>query len=397
MRVRLLSLLLCLPVLAQAAPPAPAVLPPCTAGAEPTVRGVTTPYKDAPRVFYLGDYITVHVCGLNAFLVEAEKQQQDVTLYLDGVNTKNPPVAVNREEQTLTFVADRNDANKDYWRLWLYNPLHEPQQELRVSVGRGGDRPLAREAPANMKVLLDKVYMDGFTWTLTCILVGVVIGVFLAGKYTDMLRDGPSMGPIRQTYSLARAQMAWWFVLILLAYVFVWLITGDRDTIPASLLGLMGISAVTAVAAIAFSPGTTSRAETLRAGLQADLVAIEASRERINAAIAQAATSPALAALLERKRKEQDQARDVLVARAASLTAVVPSRGFWRDLVSDDRGGVTLDRVQILVWTLVLGIIFVSSVTLELTMPEFSGTLLALMGISSGTYIGFKLPAAKNE
>ena len=43
----------------------------------------------------------------------------------------------------------------------------------------------------------------------------------------------------------------------------------------------------------------------------------------------------------QRARKEQDEARDVLVARAASLTAVVPSRGFWRDLVSDDRGGVT--------------------------------------------------------
>lgn len=25
-------------------------------------------------------------------------------------------------------------------------------------------------------------------------------------------------------------------------------------------------------------------------------------------------------------------------------------------------------------------------------MPEFDGTLLALMGISSGTYLGFKIP-----
>lgn len=394
MRVSLLSLVLCLPVLAQGATKA-AVLPPCS-GTEPTVRGVTTLNKD-PRVFYLGDYVTIHVCHLVAFLAEAERQQQDITLYLDGMNTKNMPVAMNREEQTITFVADRNDENKVFWRLWLYDPLQEPRQELRVSVGRGGERPLAREATANMKVWLDKVYIDWFTGLLIVIIGGVVIGVFLAGKYTDMLRDGPSMGPIRQTYSLARAQMAWWFVLILLAYVFVWLITGDRDTIPPSLLGLMGISAITAVAAIAVSPGTTSRAETLRGGLQADLVSIEASRERINAAIAAAATSPALAALLERKRNEQDAARDALVARAASLTAVVPSRGFWRDLVSDDRGGVTLDRIQILVWTLVLGMIFISNVTLELTMPEFSGTLLALMGISSGTYIGFKLPASKNE
>jgi len=391
MRVALLSLLLCLPIAAQK--PAPAVLPPC--GADAAIRGVTTPGENPPRVIFLGDYVTVHLCNLNAFLLDAERQQQEVTLYLNGVNTTNPLVAVNREEQTLTFVADRNDNNKQYWRLWLYDPLHEPRQPLRVSVGRGGERPLARVDGANTRVFLDKVYVDWFTWFLAFIIGGVVLGIFLAGKYTDMLRDGPAMGTIRQTYSLARTQMAWWFVLILLAYVFVWLLTSDRDTIPASLLGLMGISAATAVAAVAISPGTTSRAETLRAGIEADLVSIEASRERINAAISTA--TPALAALLERRRSEQDKAHDALVARAASLTAVVPSRGFWRDLVSDDRGGVALDRVQILVWTLVLGIIFVSSVVLELTMPEFSGTLLALMGISSGTYVGFQMPATKSD
>jgi hypothetical protein len=28
----------------------------------------------------------------------------------------------------------------------------------------------------------------------------------------------------------------------------------------------------------------------------------------------------------------------------------------------------------------------------HLIMPEFDGTLLTLMGLSSGTYLGFKLP-----
>lgn len=41
---------------------------------------------------------------------------------------------------------------------------------------------------------------------------------------------------------------------------------------------------------------------------------------------------------------------------------------------------------------LVLGGIFLTAVLWDLTMPEFSATMLALMGISSGTYIGFKLP-----
>jgi hypothetical protein len=80
----------------------------------------------------------------------------------------------------------------------------------------------------------------------------------------------------------------------------------------------------------------------------------------------------------------------------ASRSGPRASAGFLRDLISDDRGVVALDRLQVMVWTLVLGGIFLSSVFAYLTMPEFSATMLALMGISSGTYIGFKLPW-KNE
>jgi hypothetical protein len=53
-----------------------------------------------------------------------------------------------------------------------------------------------------------------------------------------------------------------------------------------------------------------------------------------------------------------------------------------------------LSPFQIAVWTLVLGIVFIRSVYVDLTMPDFDATLLTLMGISSGTYIGFKLPGS---
>ena len=51
-----------------------------------------------------------------------------------------------------------------------------------------------------------------------------------------------------------------------------------------------------------------------------------------------------------------------------------------------------LHRLQMLVWTVILGIVFVLKVLSNLAMPEFDATLLALMGISSGTYLGFKFP-----
>ena len=66
------------------------------------------------------------------------------------------------------------------------------------------------------------------------------------------------------------------------------------------------------------------------------------------------------------------------------------------DLLSEDEGEgrvITFHRFQIVVWTLVLGVVFVSEVLTKLAMPVFDTTLLTLMGISSGTYLGFKVSA----
>jgi hypothetical protein len=65
------------------------------------------------------------------------------------------------------------------------------------------------------------------------------------------------------------------------------------------------------------------------------------------------------------------------------------------DILSDSHGGVSIHRFQMFAWTLVLGVIFVGSVYTDLSMPEFNATLLGLMGISSGTYLGFKVPEKK--
>jgi hypothetical protein len=44
------------------------------------------------------------------------------------------------------------------------------------------------------------------------------------------------------------------------------------------------------------------------------------------------------------------------------------------------------------VWTVVLVIVFLVAVGNSVLMPVFDNTLLGLMGISSGTYLGFKFP-----
>ena len=283
---------------------------------------------------YVDDWVVVSVCNLSDLLKSADAEQKPVTLFAEGLDTGNEVMAIDAQAGTLTFILGRDDNNREFWRPFLYDPLFDPEVDMHISVGVKGERPLLRVPNANMTVHVRKMYVD---WTTSIFLIGLLIFtivLFYAASRTDMLRMGPAVDGVRQPYALGRTQMAWWFFLVVLSYTYIWLCIGDRDTIPTSVLGLMGISSATALAAVFITPAGS--------------------------------TTP---------RKTQ---------------------GFWRDLVADDNGTIALDRLQIVVWTLVLSGIFLNSVIWELTMPDFSATLLALMGISSGTYIGFQFPQAKS-
>ena len=75
------------------------------------------------------------------------------------------------------------------------------------------------------------------------------------------------------------------------------------------------------------------------------------------------------------------------------------SQGWYKDLTTDTNGAA-LHRVQTLVWTIALGVVFIATVIANLTtgvathliMPQFDTSLLLLLGISNAGYIGFKYP-----
>jgi cytoskeletal protein RodZ len=58
---------------------------------------------------------------------------------------------------------------------------------------------------------------------------------------------------------------------------------------------------------------------------------------------------------------------------------------------------LTFYRLQMVIATLAFGVIFIWLVVTRLAMPEFSGTLLAFMGISAGIYLGFKIPERQSS
>ena len=244
-----------------------------------------------------------------------------------------------------------------------------------------------------MTVRLKKLYVDCATelWFALLLLIAVAIVLYARDAPTCSAKARRSATSASRTAS-ARSQMAWWFFLTLISFVYIWLVTGDRDSIPPSLLGLMGISAATAFAAAVVTRGEDATAK--RARIDSAIADIDTSLAAI--AAEKAVASTAVLTALTAKEAELQKTRDALTLQKVAISPIVKSSGWWRDLVTDDRGSVALDRLQVVVWTIVLGGIFLESVVWELTMPEFNATLLTLMGISSGTYIGFKLPGASS-
>ena len=233
----------------------------------------------------------------------------------------------------------------------------------------------------------------------------LVLLVWLA-RSTNIIREpGPPPAPgKRRPYNLGRAQMAFWFFLIYSSYLTIWLITGALDTITASLLALMGISAGTALSDLMIDSGKdtskTNQTQDLSAEKQAleqsisqTQTQLEAAYEAASSALTDQSNRDALNRQLTDSRTRLGQIDQQLQALSSQQSATVSS-GFLRDVLTDS-SGYSFHRFQIFAWTIVLGIIFISSVYNSLTMPEFSTTLLGLMGLSAGTYIGFKFPEQK--
>jgi small-conductance mechanosensitive channel len=198
--------------------------------------------------------------------------------------------------------------------------------------------------------------------------------------------------------------MAFWFFLIYGSYVVIWLITNALDTITASLLALMGISAGTALSEAMIDSGKdatkTGQLQDLTAEKQSQEQSIPELQSQLAALNTKEAMTPDDLTNRDSLNKQLQDSRTRLAQLNQQIQALTPpasagvSHGFIRDILSDS-SGYSFHRFQIFAWTIVLGVIFVSSVYNELTMPEFSATLLGLMGISSGTYIGFKFPEQK--
>ncbi|MGO8125454.1 hypothetical protein ACC728_30985 [Rhizobium ruizarguesonis] len=146
----------------------------------------------------------------------------------------------------------------------------------------------------------------------------------------DSAVQGAGSGNVEQPlgpYSLARTQMAFWLFLTLAGFIFLWLSMGlYLGLITSGILVLLGINATTGLVSI-------------------------------------------------RMNDEKDKQST--------------SRSFLADIINDGEGP-TLHRIQVVAWTLVLGIIFVWNVFWNFNFVNFDTNLLLLLGVAQSMYLGFK-------
>jgi cell division protein FtsB len=353
----------------------------------------------------LDDIIQIEVDHLTEWMNVAGNDPRKLVPYINGRAVRgNYPEEIHSSRNRLQFHLEITRANKDVWTDLLGAPTGATNP-VAFSVGLEDKAPFDSVFDQGNKIPLTVISPVYGVVALLVVVFTLVVFVWLA-RTTNIIRESgprPGGGKLRP-YNLGRTQMAFWFFLVYMSYLVIWLITNALDTITASLLGLMGISAGTALSEAMIDSSKDSAQAAKLEELSTEQLTLEQSINTLQSQIdnLNAMSAPAPGDLVNRdslSRQVQDnrtrlaQVSDQIqtLSRPASAGA---SGGFLRDILSDS-SGYSFHRFQIFAWTIVLGIIFVSAVYNSLSMPEFSATLLGLMGLSSGTYIGFKFPEKK--
>jgi len=155
-------------------------------------------------------------------------------------------------------------------------------------------------------------------------------------------------------YSFARVQLFWWTVIILSCYVAFYVYTGYLVTLPPSSVYLLGGGLATAVF-----------------GKMIDNTQMEKNKG-------------------EAPIRHQD---------------LGPSQGLFIDILSDE-GGISIHRFQSIIFNLVFGVAYIKSFLVNVQAKqfpfiEFETWQLAMLGISTAAYLGFKTnensDATKNQ
>ena len=302
---------------------------------QPLVTRVACNKCEDPNKIELEQELVVKVVNARPLWNESAQKDKRIVLFIDGIplpGIEGAPRQVEKDGSAeIQFFIPLSDETTNMWSHLVQTRKRGELFTTKAAISidlEGHTVPIATNIRGENGFTFVLAVPRWFYFCLFSVLAITIIFIDLAIK-SDVIRDaGPQpAGGGRKPYSLARTQMAVWFITILAAWLYLYVFKHTFNTITDSLIALMGISAGTGVGSVAIENN-------------------------------QNISSPR-------------------------------TQGFINDLISD-QNGVSFHRFQIFAWTIALVVVFIRHTITYLAMPVFGTSLLILMGISSGTYIGFK-------
>lgn len=265
----------------------------------------------------------------------SEEQYANVSLRLNGVATDWKPIGCEPGLAKFVFeIQDLSNANATDREILSGHPWRHTEDNF------------VRELRYSISINENsgtQILASGLAWHRvlswprlllgSLFILAVAIGLLKMGKQSAILKDRLG-GSSSASYSLSRVQMAWWFFIVFASYIWLWIVGESIPSLSTQALGLLSIGSGTCLAAASIDMNKTP--------------------------------------------------------------GDVKSDGFWLDLLSDS-SGITLHRFQLLIFNIVIGFFFLSYVIQNVVMPEFDGNVLSLLGLSSATYAGFKIPEQQSS
>lgn len=287
-----------------------------------------------------GDVIAFDIPGVYDYLVANNQLLRNVVLKIDNIELPEfPAYMLSNESGLIMFKFSFKHLTTEH-RQQLYNLKGKATKEVLLGIKLDETNVLTYDQRA-------RIYFSSIEYW--GIVGGVLIGAFflffiaLVLKYKSLIKDDVQGLDVKSaSYSFSKSQIAYWTFIVVACFIYIWGFTGDLNSINTTALILLGISAATT------SVGT----------------AINKNQED--------------------KAKTQDEKA---IKKLGEFRTT--KKNFFIDILSDG-GGISIHRLQALIFNIVFGIAFVKSVIIDYSMPEFSEVQLVLLGLSNGTYAFIK-------
>lgn len=338
----------------------------------------STDIENDPSVgFCIGDFLVLQVDHIEE--LKAANEADKLYLWINGICYTNVPLRyIDHSCNRLYFQLDRDTAQQSPWTvLYTYGHYDETSKLAAVSIGTDKDR-LTSCWPIALHTSEDWMILVGIMLLASLFCLTVYLGRHLLRDTLPLAqvknykvlykrkKNGEALGENEIyfsdiPFSLSRAQLLFWNVIVIFAIIYVWMWTDELVAPTGTVLMIIGISGGTNLIGRIIDQNRTKK-----------------QAEKIEET--QQTPAPGDAA----------PADDGKITVRDFYNEDYKSKGFLTDILSDG-GSISIHRFQLVIFTAIIGIYFIWQVIYSLNMPQFSDTMLLLMGISSSTYAGVKI------